>query len=54
MYNVEQMHDLLLEMGVNAEVIDVVTSINGYNTKSMEDILYSKFGYRSFDHLFED
>ena len=54
MYNVEEMHDLLLELGVNAEVIDVVTSINGYNTTSMEDILFSKFGYRSFEQLFEE
>lgn len=54
MHNVEQMHGLLLEMGVNEEVIDVVTSINGYNKTSMEDILFSKFGCRSFEQLFEE
>lgn len=49
--SVEEMWNTLLEMGVNEEVLSVVTAINGYNEESMEDILYVKFGYRSFDQL---
>lgn len=49
--SIEEMWDKLLEMGVQEETLQVVTSINGYNEKSMEDILYVKFGYHSFDQL---
>lgn len=49
--SVEEMWDTLLEMGVGEEVLCIVTAINGYNEESMEDILYAKFGYRSFDQL---
>lgn len=49
--SVEEMWDMLLELGVDEEVLQVVTAINGYNENSMEDILYVKFGYHSFDQL---
>ena len=49
--SIEEMWDKLLEMGVQEETLQVVTSINGYDEESMEDILYVKFGYRSFDQL---
>lgn len=49
--SIEEMWDMLLELGVEEEVLRVVTAINGYNEKSMEDILYVKFGYHSFDQL---
>ena len=49
--SIEEMWDKLLEMGVQEETLQVVTSINGYDEKSMEDILYVKFGYHSFDQL---
>lgn len=51
--SIEEMWDILLELGVEEETLQVVTSINGYNEKSMEDILYVKFGYHSFDQLGE-
>ena len=47
----DEMWSILREMGVSEEVLSVVTAINGYNQTSMEDILYVKFGYRSFDQL---
>lgn len=49
--SIEEMWDMLLELGVEEEVLRVVTAINGYNEESMEDILYVKFGYHSFDQL---
>lgn len=51
--SIEEMWDMLLELGVEEEVLQVVTAINGYNEESMEDILYVKFGYHSFDQLGE-
>ena len=43
--------DLLVEMGVSEETLDIITSINGYNLQTLEDVLYVKFGYRSFEQL---
>lgn len=51
----EQMHDYLVECGIATEdEVSLVTSINGYNKESMEDILYSRTGYRDFDQLLEE
>lgn len=47
----EEMWDKLIEMGVSEETLQIVTDINGYNQQTMEDILYAKFGYRSFDQF---
>lgn len=41
--------DYLLECGVSEETLQVVTCINGYTLETLEDVLYAKFGYRSFD-----
>lgn len=51
---VDQAWDTLLELGVSEETLQVVTDINGYNLNTMEDVLYAKFGYRSFDQLDEE
>lgn len=48
---IEAMWQTLLEMGVSEETLQTVTDINGYNKKSMTDILYSRFGYNDFDQL---
>ena len=48
-----EMYDALIEMGVNEETIDVVTAINGWNQQAMEDILYAKFGYRTFEQALD-
>lgn len=34
--------------------IDLVCKINGYNEKSMRDILYVRTGYRNFEWLEEE
>ena len=49
--SINEMWDTLLEMGVSEETLQTVTDINGYNEKSMKDILYSRFGYNDFDQL---
>lgn len=46
---IDEMWNRLLEMGTSEEVLQVVTSINGYNEQSMLDILYAQYGYRNFD-----
>lgn len=52
---VDEMWDYLLNGGfVSEETLRVVTNINGYSEQTMEDILYSETGYRSFDQLEED
>ncbi len=51
--SVEEMWDYLLRLGTSEETLQTVTAINGYNTESMEDILYAQYGYRSFDQLEE-
>ena len=46
--DVGDMWNMLLEMGVSEETLQVVTDINGYSEETMKDILYAKFGERSF------
>lgn len=48
---IDSMWDTLLDMGVSEETLQTVTDINGYNEKSMTDILYSRFGYNDFAQL---
>ena len=48
---VEEMQETLLQMGVNEEVIRIMTAFNGYNKESFEFILYYTFGYKNFEQL---
>ena len=52
--NKNEMWDRLLELGVSEETLIIVTCINGYSKKTMLNILYAAFGYRSFDQLEEE
>lgn len=36
------------------EELQLVTSINGYSKETLNDILYCRTGYRSFDQMFDD
>ena len=47
--DINDMWDALENMGVTEETLQVVTSINGYNTEAMHDILYVVFGERTFE-----
>ena len=46
--------ETLIGMGVSQETLQVVTSIDGYSMETFENVLYAKFGLRSFDQLSED
>lgn len=52
--NIEMMVEILVEvLGVNEETINVVSKINGYNEKTMKDILYVVAGYEDFEQFEE-
>lgn len=43
-YDFNSAWDLLLSLGVSEETLEIVTSINGANVESLNDIAYAKFG----------
>lgn len=45
---------LIDDAGVSEDTLKVVTSINGYNIDTLEDILYATTGFRSFEQLDEE
>ena len=50
--NVNEMSDYLVDMGIcTQQELELVTSINGWSEESMEDILYARTGYESFDQI---
>lgn len=54
-YTIEQMWDWLIDTGAASEdTLKVVTSINGYNTETLENVLYATTGYRSFEQIDEE
>jgi hypothetical protein len=53
--NTEEKWDYLEENGIaTKDELRLITNINGYSTGTMEDVLYAKTGYRSFDQLEEE
>lgn len=49
-HDVSEMWDTLQDMyGVSEETLQIITSINGYNTDTMESVLYAVAGLNSFD-----
>ena len=36
------------------EEITLVCAINGFNTETLDDILYARTGYRSFEQLMDE
>jgi len=49
----DDMWDMLENLGVSHQTLDIVTDINGYTEQTLEDILYAHTGYRSFEQLEE-
>lgn len=47
-------YDKLIEMGVSEETLDIITSINGWNNETFDNVLYAKFGYTTFEQLEEE
>lgn len=44
---------LINNVGVNEEVINCITSINGYNEDTLDNILYYYTGYRDLEQYTE-
>lgn len=38
-------------LGIDQDTIDCITSINGYNLETLEDVLYYFTGYHYFNQL---
>jgi len=52
--SLEQMWDTLREAcGAEEQTLQVMTSIHGYNEKTLCDVLYALTAYRSFEQLEE-
>ena len=49
--NKNEMWDSLIMEGVTEQTLQIVAAINGFNTETMEDVLYAHTGYRDFDQL---
>ena len=48
--SLEEYSNYLIEnLGVNEEVVNCITSINGYNEDTLDDILYYYTGYRTLE-----
>jgi arylsulfatase A-like enzyme len=52
--SVGKIWDKLLELGISEDTLQIITSINGYNEDTLNDVLYAKFGYRSIDQMEEE
>ena len=53
--DVEKMYaNLILFDIATVDEIALVTAINGYNIETLEDILYVRTGYRSFEQLLDE
>lgn len=51
---VENMREMLIDLGVTEEAINLVANINGDTPETMQDILFASFGYRYFSQLKEN
>ena len=50
----DQMWDVLVnDCGISEETLQALTSINGNNEKTYNDLLYWKTGYRDFEQAYE-
>lgn len=50
----ERYYDYLIEYElVSSETLDIITSINGYNEKTLDDVLYVVSGYHDIEQYLE-
>lgn len=45
--------DWLIHLGVSEETLVTISSIMGHNVETYEKVLFSRFGYRTFDQMFD-
>ena len=49
-----QYYDYLIDYElVSNETLDIITSVNGYNEKTLDDVLYCISGYRDIEQYLE-
>lgn len=54
-YTIEQVWDLLIQCGIaTSKEMQLVTTINGYNIGTLEDVLYARTGLRSIEQLLNE
>ena len=54
-YTIEQVWDLLYQYDIATEnELRLVTTINGYNIDSLNDILYARTGLRDIEQLLDE
>lgn len=54
MTDLNELYDLIIEYGIaTAQEIELVTSINGWNEDSMNDIIYCRTGYHDIEQYQE-
>ena len=54
-YTIEQVWDLLLQYDIATEnELQLVTTINGYDIDTLNDILYARTGLRSIEQLLDE
>ncbi len=52
---VDNFWDYLIDNGIASEdTLQVITSINGYNIDTLNDVLYATTGYRSLEQIEEN
>lgn len=52
--NVGQAYNFMLTNEIaSEETLAVITSINGYNIDTLNDVLYCQSGYHNFEQLYE-
>ena len=53
--NLDYIWERIVEMDIATdEELSLVTSINGYNEESLNDVIYVRTGYRSIEQLMEE
>lgn len=54
MTDLNKLYDELVDLGIATEAeLNLVTSINGWNEDSFNDVIYVRTGYRSLEQLKE-
>lgn len=55
MYSTEYIWDKILDLDIaTEEELSLVTSINGYNEESLNEVIYARTGYHSIGQLMEE
>lgn len=50
--DLEKIWDYIIETGIaTEEELNLITCINGYNGKTLNDVIYARTGYRSMEQI---